>query len=64
MAAPSKRCPFKIKEDDSGLQCEAANCMAYDTTNETCKILEYYQAMITYKDGGIDPVVVAKLINN
>lgn len=65
MAAPTKRCPFKAKFDaNTGLTCENTECMAYDSTNETCKILEYIQVKISFKDGGFDPAAVASLINN
>lgn len=65
MAAPTKRCPFKAKFDaNEGLVCENTNCMAYDSTNESCKILELTQAYIQHKGGGFDPAAVVSNINN
>ena len=40
MSAPSNRCPFKVNATtNAGIVCENTNCMAYDETNETCRIL-------------------------
>ena len=64
MAAPQHRCPFK-NNGANGLQCEATNCMAYDSVNETCKILEAVEAYIEFGPGkGFDPSLVKSNINN
>lgn len=65
MANPTKRCPFKVDPDTKvGLVCENTNCMAFDTVNLSCKILEVIQAKISFKEGGFDASAVSSLINN
>lgn len=65
MSAPTKRCPFKVNATtNAGIACESTNCMAYDTTNETCKFLIVTQAQINFKEGGIDGSAVKADINN
>lgn len=68
MTAPTHRCPFKTDGAAGtavGLTCEATACMAYDTTNLTCKILEAVQAYIKMGPAnGFDPSAVSSEINN
>ena len=63
MAAPTNRCPFK-NNAGTGITCEATDCMAYDSSEETCKILQAIQGKIQYKDGGIDVTTLTANINN
>lgn len=63
MSAPTNKCPFK-SSTTAGLACEGTDCMAYDTVNETCKILIAVEAMIQVKNGGIISADMAGLINN
>ena len=46
MAAPTYRCPFKIDPTlKEGITCENTNCGMYDSTEEHCIAVEYFQVM-------------------
>ncbi len=57
MAAPTYRCPFKIRVStptDQGIVCEGVNCAAYDGVTDHCSIVEFVQRQIAL-DGKANP---------
>jgi hypothetical protein len=61
MAVPTNKCPFK-NNGAAGIVCENTACMAYNTTTETCKLIEVAQVYLDAKNEA--PTVNASRINN